>query len=113
MGGRSTMKMIIVYLIFVFTNYKEGKVSYYSSKFEGRKTASGITFSNNKMYAAHKTLKFGTKVRIFNNLDTIIVVVVDRGKLYDRTFDLSQKAFSKLSPLKKGIINVKYEILHD
>lgn len=91
--------------------YKKGTASYYARKFEGRKTASGIRFRNDSMYAAHKTLKFGTKVKIFTNKDTIIVTVVDRGKLYGRTFDLSQRAFKKLHPLKRGVIKIKYQIL--
>lgn len=90
--------------------------SYYHDKFEGRKTANGETFSNNDMTAAHKTLPFGTKVRV-TNIATgrfVIVEINDRGPfIKGRKIDLSQKAFSKLSKKKKGLISVKVEILQN
>jgi rare lipoprotein A len=91
--------------------YKKGTATFYSKRFEGRKTASGIKFRNDSMYAAHKSLKFGTRVKIFTNKDTVIVTIVDRGQLYGRTFDLSQKAFKQLHPLKRGVVKIKYQIL--
>lgn len=71
--------------------------------------ANGEIYKHNKLTAAHKSLPFGTKVMLYNTKDTVIVIITDRGKMFGRTFDLSQSAFKKLAPLKKGIIKVKYE----
>lgn len=88
---------------------------YYHNKFNGRKTANGDVFSNNKLTAAHKTLKFGTKLKLTNkeNNKSVVVTVNDRGpfsKKYE--VDLSQKAFLKIADdLKKGKVKVLIEIL--
>lgn len=89
--------------------------SYYHDKFNGRKTASGEIFSNNDYTAAHKTLPFGTKVRVtnLNNEESIIVEITDRGPfIKGRQLDLSKKAFMDLTHDKKrGLLNVKIEVL--
>src|SRR6188474_2036606 len=43
-----------------------GEASYYASKFDGRPTANGERFDNRKLTAAHRTLPFGTRVRVTN-----------------------------------------------
>ena len=66
----------------VYKLYKENAhASYYHDKFNGRKTASGEKFDNNLYTAAHKTLKFGTKIRVTNTVNdsSVIVTVNDRG----------------------------------
>lgn len=92
--------------------------SYYHKKFNGRTTANGEIFSNQKLTAAHKTLPFGTLVRVTNlkTKKSVIVVINDRGPyVQGRSIDLSKKAFKSLtnSGLEKGIINVKIEIIQD
>lgn len=90
---------------------------YYHHKFNGRKTASGATFSNNKLTAAHKTLDFGTKVKVTNieNNKSVMVEVNDRGPFSkDFEIDLSKKAFDQISHDKKaGKLLVKLELIND
>lgn len=89
--------------------------SYYHDKFNGRKTASGEIFSNNDYTAAHKTLPFGTVVRVtnLNNDESIIVKITDRGPFVKgRQIDLSKQAFIDLTKdINKGLVSVKIEIL--
>lgn len=95
--------------------HEETKASYYHDKFNGRKTASGEIFSNKKYTAAHKTLPFGTKVRVTNltNDEEVIVEINDRGPFAKgRQLDLSKKAFMDLTHNRNhGTLNVKVEVL--
>jgi len=98
------------------TLYKENAhASYYHDKFDGRKTASGIRFNNNKLTAAHKKLPFGTKLKVTNerNNKSVIVEVIDRGPFVNgRELDLSKKAFMNITSNKKsGAVFVKIEII--
>lgn len=91
-----------------------GKASYYAEKFNGRTTASGEIFSNSLMTAAHKTLPFGTRVRVTNqsNGNSIEVVINDRGPYVEgRIIDLSSAAFSSLDNLSRGVLDVRVDIL--
>ena len=64
-----------------------GKASFYADKFEGIQTASGEKYRHNKLTGAHKTLPFGTKVRITNlaNDKTVEVTINDRGPYVEGT----------------------------
>jgi rare lipoprotein A len=89
-----------------------GKASYYSNKFNGRKTASGEKFRNSKLTAAHKTLPFGTKVKVTNldNRKSVKVKINDRGPFVaGRIIDLSKKAARRIDMLDRGVGNVKIE----
>jgi len=90
---------------------------YYHNKFNGRKTASGEVFSNSKLTAAHKTLSFGTKVKVTNieNDKSVIVEINDRGPFTKGLeIDLSKKAFDAISHDKKaGKLQVKLELIND
>ncbi|RAI98676.1 rare lipoprotein A [Chitinophaga skermanii] len=89
---------------------ESGKASYYADKFEGRKTASGARFSQNKNTAAHKTLPFGTRVKVVNltNGKTVTVTINDRGPFAPgRIIDLSKKAAKKIDLTQAGVANVK------
>lgn len=89
-----------------------GKASFYADKFNGRKTASGETFRNSKKIAAHKTLPFGTKVKVTNlkNGRSVKVRIADRGPFVaGRIIDLSQKAARKIDMDKEGVGNGKIE----
>lgn len=79
---------------------KKGHASYYADKFNGRNTASGEIFDNNKYTAAHKKLPFGTKVRVTNqaNGKSVIVKINDRGPFVKgRHIDLTKRAFRDIA----------------
>ncbi len=104
------MKTLII--LFFLVNISEA--SYYHDKFNGRKTASGEIFDNNKFTAAHKTLKFGTllKVTDVTTNKSVVVKVNDRGPFVKgRDLDLSKVAFEQISNLKKGKTKVTYTII--
>ncbi len=89
---------------------ERGVASYYADKFKGRKTANGETFRQYKMTAAHKTLPFGTKVRVKNlkNGRTVKVRINDRGPFVKgRIIDLSKKAARRLGMINDGISEVE------
>lgn len=76
-----------------------GTASWYGPGFHGKKTASGAKFNQNAMTAAHKTLPFGTRVRVTNQKtgESITVVVNDRGPFHKgRIIDLSKAAAKAL-----------------
>ncbi|MBQ8014476.1 MAG: septal ring lytic transglycosylase RlpA family protein [Treponema sp.] len=88
--------------------------SYYGEKFHGHKTASGETFDMHAMTCAHKTLSFGTLLRVTNlsNNKSVVVRVNDRGPFVkDREIDVSKAAAEKLDMLKTGTARVKIEII--
>ncbi|MFM9915851.1 MAG: septal ring lytic transglycosylase RlpA family protein [Rhizobacter sp.] len=92
----------------------EGKVAYYGSKFAGRKTASGQRFNPNALTMAHKTLPFGTMVKVTNlsNDKSVVVRVNDRGPTQvDRIGDLSHAAARKIRMLHSGVVNAKLEVV--
>lgn len=84
-----------------------GDVSNYGGSLHGSQTATGGRFDQWAMTTAHKTLPFGTKVKVTNKATgkSVVVKVNDRGPyIKGRTFDLSRGAFSKIAPLSQGII---------
>lgn len=99
------------------TPYKSKAIAvYYHDKYNGCKTASGTIFSNKEFTAAHKTLAFGTKLRVTNiqNNKSVDVVVTDRGPFTKgREIDLSKRAFNIIAAdSAAGLLYVKIEILH-
>lgn len=92
------------------------EASYYADKFNGKKTASGAIFSNSKLTAAHRTLPFGTKVKVTNiaNDKSVEVEINDRGPFKKtREIDLSKKAFMQITENKNnGVLTVNIEILN-
>ncbi|MCH7400271.1 septal ring lytic transglycosylase RlpA family protein [Belliella kenyensis] len=87
-----------------------GKASYYHDKFHGRTTANGEKYKKHKMTAAHKTLPFGTKVKVINqtNGKRVRVRINDRGPFVSgRIIDLSKKAAKKIDLLDAGETDVK------
>ena len=91
-----------------------GVVSGYGDKFHGRKTASGETYDKHELTAAHKSLPFGTKVKVTNirNGKSVVVEINDRGPYAkSRVLDLSQAAFSEIGHTNTGVMQVEYEII--
>lgn len=91
-----------------------GKASFYADKFEGSPTASGEKYKHSKLTAAHKTLPFGTKVKVTNlgNNQTVEVTINDRGPYVEnRVIDLSKSAAEKLGFINQGIAEVKVEVI--
>ncbi|ALR15650.1 hypothetical protein M272_02360 [Vibrio natriegens NBRC 15636 = ATCC 14048 = DSM 759] len=93
-----------------------GKASWYSQKFHGKRTASGERYNKGAYTAAHKSLPFGTIVRVTNtaNAKKVDVKINDRGPFVKgRVIDLSQEAFEQIGSIKKGVVPIKIEIIDD
>ncbi|HSJ05939.1 MAG TPA: septal ring lytic transglycosylase RlpA family protein [Longimicrobiales bacterium] len=96
-----------------------GEATYYADRFHGRRTASGVVFSNDEYFAAHRTLPFGTVVRVTNTANGrhVHVLVVDRGPHGEsdrqrRTIiDLSRRAASELDFIRQGRAPVRVDVL--
>lgn len=118
------MKIICIalFLNFFFSSVKsqekvdyseEGKASFYSDYFEGRKTSSGEIFHQWKYTAAHRSLPFGTWVKVINleNKRSVIVLINDRGPFAKgRIIDLSKEAAKQVGNLNEGIFRVRISI---
>lgn len=84
---------------------KDAHASYYHDKFNGKRTASGQRFDNDKYTAAHRKFPFGTRLKITNQASgkSTIVEVTDRGPFSrGREIDLSKRAFMEIAK-NKGI----------
>jgi len=82
-----------------------GKASWYGPGFQGRRTASGERFDMNDLTAAHRTLPFGTRVRVRNTVNgrEVVVRINDRGPhKADRIIDLSRAAGAAIDLLQAG-----------
>lgn len=89
-----------------------GIASYYGSYHHGKTMANGDPFDMYDMTCAHKTLPFGTKLRVtnINNGKSVEVIVTDRGPyVKGRVIDLSKGAFKKIAPIDIGITKVEIE----
>ncbi|HEU4765690.1 MAG TPA: septal ring lytic transglycosylase RlpA family protein [Candidatus Eisenbacteria bacterium] len=93
---------------------EEGYASYYGREHHGRRTASGERFDAGRLTAAHRTLPFGTRVRV-TNLDNgrkVVVTVTDRGPFRrHRVIDVSRRAAEDLGFLREGTARVRLEVL--
>ena len=91
-----------------------GKASWYGPGFHGRLTANGERYNQNALTAAHKNLRFGTKVKVTNlkNGRSVVVRINDRGPfIKDRVIDLSAAAARSLNMVRSGVAPVKITIL--
>jgi rare lipoprotein A len=91
-----------------------GTASYYANLFNGRQTANGEIFSQDKMTAACNVLPLGTWIRVTNlrNGRTVIVKINDRlHPRMKRIVDLSRSAAQKLNYIRSGLTRVKVEVL--
>ena len=92
----------------------EGYASYYADEFHGRKTANGEIYDMNALTAAHRTLPFGTKVKVrnINNGKTVLLRINDRGPFKSgRIIDISFAAAKLLEMIASGTAWVQLEIL--
>jgi rare lipoprotein A len=92
---------------------EEGIANFYSDKFQGKKTASGAVYDKNKLTALHKTLLYGTKVRVTNldNGKSVVVTVNDRMKPGSpAVIDVTRRAAQDLGFTKTGKAKVKLEV---
>lgn len=118
-GTLLIIMMISTLGLYSFNNDTEdGKrtsfASYYHDKFNGRKTASGDIFNNEKLTAANRTLPFGTMVKVTNlrSGKSVIVEINDRGPFHSsRALDLSKAAFEAIGNPAKGTMPVQFEIV--
>lgn len=89
---------------------KTGIASYYGKRFHGRLTANGETYNMYSMTCAHRTLPFGTRLKVTNttNGKSVVVRVNDRGPYnYSRIIDLSKAAGYKIGLQSSGTAKVK------
>lgn len=91
-----------------------GVASWYGPGFHGRTTANGERYDMHAMTAAHKTLKFGTRVKVTNqtNGKSVVVRINDRGPyIGSRVIDLSKSAASAIDMIGPGTAEVSIEVL--
>lgn len=98
------------------TNYlqlpQEGQASFYAKRFHGRTTASGEPYDSTALTAAHRSLPFGTRVKVTNlrNNKSVIVTINDRGPHHrNRIIDVSKAAARKLDFVNRGVTRVRIE----
>lgn len=91
-----------------------GMASWYGPGFAGRPTANGERFDPEALTAAHRTLPFGTRVRVTNldNGKSVVVRINDRGPYAkNRIIDLSKEAARQIAMIEKGHVKVRVEVL--
>jgi rare lipoprotein A len=93
-----------------------GFASYYGRQYHGRRTASGERYNMHQMTAAHRSLAFGTKVKVtgLENNQSVIVRINDRGPFVrNRIIDVSLAAAQQLGLVRSGVGRVRLEVLSD
>ncbi|MBA1264024.1 septal ring lytic transglycosylase RlpA family protein [Stutzerimonas stutzeri] len=93
---------------------QSGKASYYARLHHGKRTASGEIHDQNALVAAHRSLPFGTRVRVINeqNGKQVVVRINDRGPFRrGRIIDVSRAAAIQLDMLDHGVVRVRIETL--
>lgn len=91
-----------------------GSASFYASRFHGRRTASGEAFDNGAMTAAHRSLPFGSLVRVTNTANgrSVVVRINDRGPFTrGRLIDVSRAAAEELGIVARGHGTVELELI--
>jgi len=103
----NTSKTIINYI-----DIGNMKASWYGPKFHGKQTANGELYDQEALTAAHRTLRFGTLLKLTNpeNNKSVIVRINDRGPfIRNRQIDLSHAAAADLEIVNKGVAKLKVE----
>jgi rare lipoprotein A len=91
-----------------------GNASWYGAVLQGHRTASGAIFDENQLTAAHRTLPFGTMVRVtdLRTRRNVVVKITDRGVLNsDRAIDLSRAAAEQLGMVRDGVHPVRLQVI--
>jgi rare lipoprotein A len=94
--------------------YQVGKASWYGARFNGRPTASGEPFDEDELTAAHRTLRFGTLVRVTNRVNgrSVVVRINDRGPhRRGLVIDVSEAAAKRLDMIEAGVVPCQLEIV--
>jgi len=102
--------------VVVETELSSGMASYYSRELEGNRTANGEICDPDDLTAAHRTLPFGSKVRVTNlvNGESVIVRINDRGPFgRGRVIDISHAAAKEIGMHRSGTARVKLTLLDD
>ncbi len=117
---KSTIKFFLFNLLFTTSLIAQGDefgiASYYSDLFQGKPTASGELYDKDKLTAAHKTLPFGTLVKVtrLDNNKSVQVRVNDRGPFISgRIIELSREAASRVDLIQDGATRVKVEVVKE
>ena len=106
----SYMKYLIIVLFIIVTGSSiSGEASYYSNRFQGRKTANGQIYDKNKFTAASNKFNLGDSVHVINlkNNKSVNVLINDRMANNGRLIDLSRSAADSLGFIRDGVIIVK------
>lgn len=96
-------------------NGQRGQASWYGPGFHGRRTANGERYNQNAMTAAHRSLPFGTRVRVtnLNNGRSVVVRINDRGPfIRGRVIDLSRAGAGAIGMISSGVAPVRLEVLN-
>lgn len=97
-----------------YTTVLRGRASWYGLRFQGRRTSSGERFNRHEYTCAHKTLPFGTRLRVTNvtNGVSVVVRVSDRGPFrHERIIDLAEVAARPLGLVEAGAASVVAEVV--
>jgi rare lipoprotein A len=118
-----SVKKIALFLLFLLLSFtlacgggpsRSGVASWYGPGFAGRPTASGEPFNPKELTAAHKTLPFGTRVKVTNKANgrSVVVRINDRFPgTKGRVIDLSAEAFERIADPRVGLTEVELEVL--
>lgn len=109
------LQLLLFFSCSLFAQVQSGTASFYADKFEGKPTASGEKYRHNKLTAAHRTLPFGTVVKVTNiaNNQSVEVTINDRGPFVEgRVIDLSKAAAEKLGFINLGLAEVRIEVVN-
>jgi len=96
------------------TSVQEGEASYYADTLDGNKTASGEIYDKSALSAAHRSLPFGTKVKVtyLKTGQSVVVVINDRGPYAKgRIIDLSGAAAKQIGLIDAGHGRVRLEVI--
>ena len=111
---RVALLALLVLAVLPLHAAEEGLASWYGGKFQGRRTANGEIFDTEQLTAAHKTLPFGTRVKV-TSLETgqsVIVRINDRGPFVEgRVIDLSRAAAARIGIAGRGVGPVRVEVV--
>jgi rare lipoprotein A len=108
-----TFALLLMSTTFAFADAEpdeKGLASYYDDSYHGRKTRSGQVYDKTKLTAAHKSLPFGTQVRVYNpaNKKSVTVTIIDRGPfIKGRIIELSRRAAQQIDLIKTQVAPVE------